>query len=214
MSLNSSRAAASGRRRGSLLPHVPELPEVAAALVGRILAPEQLAGELVVEPDHVRLDEALVGLQQRHAVRRDEMQVGHEHSSTDFDERLVHRHVELGVGHRLDEALAHLLAIRGGKSMLARVHAERSASGRARHDCRRPRRGRAAAAGTPAEARRPRAAVLRRERALNRWPSALSVRQRRTAGPAGERGFLTCNDQRNRCSPAAVDRLGHCNCPR
>ena len=44
---------------------VPELAEVAAALVGRVLAPEQLARELVVEPDHVRLDEPLVGLEQR-----------------------------------------------------------------------------------------------------------------------------------------------------
>ena len=48
---------------------VPELAEVAAALVGRVLAPQQLARELVVEPDHVGLDEALVGLDQRDAVR-------------------------------------------------------------------------------------------------------------------------------------------------
>ena len=47
---------------------VPELAEVAAALVGGIAAPQELAGELVIEPDHVGLDEALIGLDQRDAV--------------------------------------------------------------------------------------------------------------------------------------------------
>ena len=34
---------------------LPELAEVAAPLIGGILAPEQLAREFVVEADHVRL---------------------------------------------------------------------------------------------------------------------------------------------------------------
>src|SRR5262249_61601410 len=36
--------------------HVPELAEIAAALVGRIAAPQQFAGELVIEADHLGLD--------------------------------------------------------------------------------------------------------------------------------------------------------------
>ena len=62
---------------------VPELAEVAAALVGRVLAPEQLARELVVEPDHVRLDELLVRLDQRDAVLRDQVDVGEEELGRD-----------------------------------------------------------------------------------------------------------------------------------
>ena len=42
----------------------PELAEVAAAHVGRVFAPQQLARHLVIEPDHVRLDELRIGLEQ------------------------------------------------------------------------------------------------------------------------------------------------------
>ncbi len=58
--------------------HRPELPEVAAALVGRILAPQQLAGKLVIQTHHVGLDEALVGLHQRDAVLRNLVDVRQE----------------------------------------------------------------------------------------------------------------------------------------
>ena len=54
----------------------PELPEIAAALVGRIFAPEQLARKFVVQPNHVGFDEALVGFHQRDAVARDLVDVG------------------------------------------------------------------------------------------------------------------------------------------
>src|SRR5690606_9825514 len=55
--------------------HIPELAEVAAALVGRILAPQQFARKLVVEAGHVRFDEFLVGFQQRDAVLLDQLNV-------------------------------------------------------------------------------------------------------------------------------------------
>ena len=59
------------RRRAAPTPlQIPELPEVGAALVGRVLAPEQLARHLVVEPDHVGLDEARVRLEHADRVRR------------------------------------------------------------------------------------------------------------------------------------------------
>ena len=58
--------------------HRPELPEVAAALIGRVLAPKQLARKFVVEPDHIGFDEALVGFHQRDAVARDLVDVGQE----------------------------------------------------------------------------------------------------------------------------------------
>ena len=63
MSRSFSFSASSSRLVGvEEAAHVPELAEGGAALVGRVLAPQQLARELVVEPDHVRLDELLVGL--------------------------------------------------------------------------------------------------------------------------------------------------------
>ncbi|MGO9999039.1 MAG: hypothetical protein ACLPKW_15045, partial [Acetobacteraceae bacterium] len=39
-------------------------------MVGRIFTPQKLARKLVVQPDHVRLDEALVGFHQRDTVAR------------------------------------------------------------------------------------------------------------------------------------------------
>ncbi len=56
--------------------HIPELPEIAAALVGRILAPEQFLAELVIQPGEVGLDERGIGFEQRYRVRRDELEVG------------------------------------------------------------------------------------------------------------------------------------------
>src|SRR3989442_398141 len=43
----------------------PERPEAGRAAVGRILAPEELARELVVQPDEERLDEARVRPEER-----------------------------------------------------------------------------------------------------------------------------------------------------
>ena len=81
--------------------HVPELAEVAAALVGRVFAPQQLARHLVVEAHHVGLDELLVGLEQRDAVGRNEVEVRQEVLGVEIDERLVHRQVEVRVVHDL-----------------------------------------------------------------------------------------------------------------
>src|SRR5439155_3295577 len=55
-------------RRVEVATDVPELAEAGAAVVARVLAPEELARELVVEARHVRLDEGLVRLEQRDAV--------------------------------------------------------------------------------------------------------------------------------------------------
>src|SRR4051812_32744770 len=74
--------------------YVPELPKVAAALIGRIFAPQKLARELVVEADHVALDELLVGLEQAYAVVRDEADVRQEQLVADVGERPVHRQVD------------------------------------------------------------------------------------------------------------------------
>src|SRR5262249_37728859 len=90
--------------------HVPELAEIAAALVGRIAAPQQFAGELVIEADHIGLDERLVGFDQRNAVRRDQADVRQEELDRDVLERLVHRQVDLRIGHHLVEVVADLLA--------------------------------------------------------------------------------------------------------
>src|SRR5580698_8664215 len=60
--MSRSDSAACSRRQPGSGPgaaHVPELPERGAALVGRVLAPEQLAGHLMVEADHVSLGELL-----------------------------------------------------------------------------------------------------------------------------------------------------------
>ena len=92
---------------------VPELAEVAAALVGRVLRPEQLARELVIQPDHVGLDEALVGLDERDAVWRDQVDVRQEQLDGDVLERPVHRQVDLGIGHHLGEGIAGQLAYPG-----------------------------------------------------------------------------------------------------
>ncbi len=73
--LFAQRVAAQARIRFEVAGHIPELAEVAAALVGRILAPQQLAGELVVEANHIRLDELLIRLQQRDAVLLDQLDI-------------------------------------------------------------------------------------------------------------------------------------------
>ncbi len=103
MSRSRSRSASGSARRGEEPADVPELAEVAAALVGGVLAPQQFAGELVVEPDHVRLDELLVGLEQRDAVVLDQLDVRQEELARELLQRLVHRHVDLGIDHHLAE---------------------------------------------------------------------------------------------------------------
>ena len=66
-------AARPARRRS-----IPEVPERRAALVGRELAPQQLAVHLAVEPDKQRLDEARVGLQHRDRLLGDRADAGQE----------------------------------------------------------------------------------------------------------------------------------------
>ena len=107
MSRRSSRSC-SGERplRVHVAAHVPELPEVAAALVGGILAPQQLARELVVESHHVCFDELLIRLEQRDAVRRNEIQVREKELAADAHERPEHR--------RVDDRVVHHLAQRSG----------------------------------------------------------------------------------------------------
>jgi hypothetical protein len=82
----------------------PERGEVGAALVGRVLAPEQLAAHLVVEADQVGLDEAVVGLQQRrHVGSLDQAEAGDHPLAVIAVQRLVHGVAEARMGHhRLD----------------------------------------------------------------------------------------------------------------
>ena len=51
------------QRSGDITGDVPELPEIAASLIGRVAVPEQLPAHLEVEPHHVGLDESHVRLQ-------------------------------------------------------------------------------------------------------------------------------------------------------
>ena len=81
------------RRLGAA--HVPELPEVAAALIGQILVPAKLAAHLVIEARHVGLDEALVGQHERDRVGRDLIEPGQQPVLAELAERLVHRPIEL-----------------------------------------------------------------------------------------------------------------------
>ena len=150
-----------GAGRGEEARDVPELPEVAAALVGRVLAPEQLAGELVVETDDVRLDELLVRLEQRDRVHLEQLDVGQEVLARQLRQRRVHRVVDLGVDHHLAEVLGQLVgdpgrdlepgAQRASESLRAdrcpRTRTRGSPPGRA---------ARARARESPARSRRPR----------------------------------------------------------
>src|SRR5258708_35167677 len=58
--------------------HIPELPEVTAALVGGILAPQQLARKFMVQPYHVGLNKLLIRLDKRDAVRGNEIDIWEE----------------------------------------------------------------------------------------------------------------------------------------
>ena len=107
MSLSFSARCASVRAGAAGMPcTLPELPERRAAVIGRILPPEQLARELVVEPDHVGLDERRVGQHQRDRVRRhqarDWARADRRHMSA---ERLVHRLLDVRIGHHRHDAL-------------------------------------------------------------------------------------------------------------
>ena len=55
---------------------VPELSEVAAALVGGVIVPQELSGQLVVEADHVAFDEGVVAEQQPECVRGHKLDAG------------------------------------------------------------------------------------------------------------------------------------------
>ena len=70
---------------------VPELLEIRAALIGRIVTPQQLASHLHVQPDHERLDELRVRLQQLNGIGRHVLEARQQIVLRDVSERLVHR---------------------------------------------------------------------------------------------------------------------------
>ena len=75
---------------------IPELPEVGAALVGRIFAPEQFAGHLGVEPHQERFDEFRVGLEQHDCLLRHVLQTREEVVLREITQGLVHGLWKLG----------------------------------------------------------------------------------------------------------------------
>jgi hypothetical protein len=77
-------------------------------LIRRVFAPQKLARKLVIQPDHVRFDEALIGLEQRDAVGLDQIDVRQEQLGGALLERLVHRLIDHGVRHGLHERLRRL----------------------------------------------------------------------------------------------------------
>ena len=58
--------------------HVPKLSEGTAALVCRIFPPQQFAREFVIQTNHVRFNETLIGLEQRDAIHLDQINVRQE----------------------------------------------------------------------------------------------------------------------------------------
>jgi hypothetical protein len=73
---------------------IPEPPERRAALVGREAAPQQLAGQLMVRPDHQCLHEPGVGLQHGQRVRLDLADAGQEPGRLHPGEIGVQRYVD------------------------------------------------------------------------------------------------------------------------
>ncbi len=84
---------------GNVRAHVPELPEVTAALIRRIVVPQQLARHLVIEPYHVALDEAMVGQQQAQRIRRHPLDAGQHVVGRKVAQRRVHRLRKIRGGH-------------------------------------------------------------------------------------------------------------------
>ena len=84
---------------------VPELAEITAALVRRKFAPQQLAREFVIQTHHIRFDKFLIGLDQRDAVRRNQIDVRQEEFRRDSFQRLVHRQIDFRVSHHLTERI-------------------------------------------------------------------------------------------------------------
>ena len=74
----------------------PELAKVGSALIGRIVAPEQLAAHFGIQSDQIRFDECWIGLQQGDRVRRHLLQAGEEKILRKIAQRFIHRLREIG----------------------------------------------------------------------------------------------------------------------
>ena len=135
-------------------PRVPELAERCAGQVGRELAPQQLAAELVVEADHVGLDHPRRRLQQRDAVGLECSTPGQEQLRRDLAaaRRTSARRTRAGA-HRRQWVRARPRACRRRRSAASRAPAR---SSRARADqqpaCERLRRHRGPRVSTAGDA--------------------------------------------------------------
>src|SRR2546430_1100964 len=77
----------------------PETLEGGAALIGRVLAPEELAHDLVVQTDEGRGDERGVRAHERRRVGRDELEPRQEPVAAELAQRFPHRVEELRACH-------------------------------------------------------------------------------------------------------------------
>ena len=74
----------------------PEVLEIGRVAPDRKLAPQQLARERLVEPDHERLDEARIGLQQHRGVRSASCRLpGSIQAGDEVGQRRIHRPAEI-----------------------------------------------------------------------------------------------------------------------
>ena len=87
------------------VPVSPELAAVGAALVGRVLAPQQLACQLVVHADEKAADERAIRLDQRRRVRGQRIDARQQPVVRDRGQRSVRRLGEIGRRHDVVEAL-------------------------------------------------------------------------------------------------------------
>ena len=163
----------------------PERREVRAALIGRVLAPQQLARHLVIEADEVRLDEAVVGLEQRrHVGPLDQSEAGHHPLAIVAMQRLVHRIPEARMRHhRLDAQIVEPVRARSHDGM--RPCRRRAAPTDARRHG--DRAGRASARGRSAGALIRSRARLRRTGRRRRPCSAIAAMPPRDQRAASSR---------------------------
>ena len=78
---------------------VPELAEVRATLVRGVFTPQEFAGHLVIEADHVSFDESLVSLQHCYRVLGDISHTRQQQLLRAISQRLIHGLVKLGGSH-------------------------------------------------------------------------------------------------------------------
>ena len=95
----------------------PRTAEECAALIGRIVAPEQFAAHFGIQSDQERFDEFRVGLQQRDGVRRHLLQTGKEKILREIAQSFIHRLRELG---RVQNRLERIARISSGPAMIER----------------------------------------------------------------------------------------------